>query len=347
MTRRRPRTAKRRAGAISPALIVGAVLLLSVVLVLALVRPNPSRPLRPVILTSAEWEPFVGPSLDDQGPLARVVTDVFRAAGYAPQVEFTSWTAAQQRVVSGEALGTFPFIMSEERKETYIASDQIAEFTYVLFARADGDTIDDASDLSGLRVAGVDGYDYWPEIDEAVGDYVTYPTSGVALRALAEGRVDVVVEGDAVGQAIIESPEFPHDAGEIIVVQGDQPWQSSTRGLHLLLPRSAENERLIAAFNEQFRQYAETDTYERLIAALEEPHDVGTLTSAEGSVWLLDEGGEREVRTPNRTAVTVLAWPDTLDEDAPAQELVSVRVTSGPWAGRNAHVDLKDIEVAG
>ena len=339
-SRRRGRTL------LSPPVLVMAVVLFSLIIVALMVRPEPSRPLRPIILTSSEWRPYASDALPGQGPVVRVVNDVWRAAGYAPQVEFTSWTAAQQRVLSGEALGTFPFVESSTRAENYLVSDQITTFTYVLFVRTDGPVIDDAADLGTLRIGAVAGYEYWPELDAAVGEYVEFATSGEALRALAAGEVDVVPEGRLVGEELLRSPGLGIDAALVEVLPGDEPWQSNTRGLHLLMARSRANEALLAAFNEQLAEYLKSDAYRDAMTQLGSATDEVLLTSDDGSVWLYDEAGGQVSRTPNGTRAVVLAWPESLTAGAPDSELVEVRVLNGPLAGRHLFVELADLELS-
>lgn len=339
---------RRRARLTLPAAAVtGAVIILCVLLVAMLMRPNPPRPLRPTILTSSEWSPYVSPDLDGNGPLAIVVDHVFRAAGFSPQLEFTSWTAAQNRVNSGEALGTFPFISSADRRERFLLSDELATFTYVLFHRIDGPSIRSADDLASVRVARISGYEYWPELDAAAGDYVEFSTSGEALRALARGDIDVVPEGFLVGQEIVRSADFPYDSSTLGVVEGSESWQRSTRGLHLLLPRSESNERLMEAFNTHLSDFVETDNYDALLKKLEPARDVVRLTAQDGgSVPLVDDQGNMEARTPNGTAAVAIRWPNTLDESPPVVEMVEVRVLSGPWVGRHFNVHIENVTMA-
>src|SRR5690606_12455749 len=100
-----------------------------------------------------------------------------------------------------------------------------------------------AEDLARLRVAGVEGYEYWDEFDAAVGTLETYPTTHDAMVALAQGEVDIVAEGHLSGLDALASPGFTYDARGISVIDSSEPWAKSEQALYFMMaPRPGTDE---------------------------------------------------------------------------------------------------------
>ena len=130
-----------------------ALILASGYLALRLVPNSNARPARPVKLASSEWEPFIGPNLQNDGPVAEIVTEAMQRMGYQPEISYASWELIQEQASRAEVLGAFPLILSNERQENYYASDSILEFEYVLFYNVNtiqaAEEIETVSDLQG------------------------------------------------------------------------------------------------------------------------------------------------------------------------------------------------------
>jgi polar amino acid transport system substrate-binding protein len=345
------RVMRRRMVRVVPLGLLALVAALIVVYVATRVVASPPRPDRPVLIASGDWEPFVGPDLPDGGPVARLVTEVLARQGYAAQVSFTTWPLALQRSQEGTVVGAFPFVGSAERREDYLLSAPLLDFDYVLFVdRRTASSVRDAADLSGLRVAHISGYDYWPELDAAVDGYQEYPSKEAAFAALVDDEVDVVPEGLLSGRAVLASPTFPGDEAAVTPLDPTlDPAFGSTEALHLMLPRSADNAAFLRQFDGHLADVRADELYASLVASVSgEPDVVVELVTPDGRPPTLRDPASRErVQVLRGTRAVVTAWPagyGAATTGAPDGRL-RVKVLDGPNAGRVLQVAASDVSV--
>lgn len=301
--------------------------------------------MRPVVVLSGDWVPFSGLDLPGGGPLVEIMSEVLAAAGFEPHVSFTTWEAAEVRVVAGAAFGAFPLVRSENREQRLSFSSALMTFDYVLFVRAgDPNAPTTATDLASLRVGGIEGYDYWHELEEAAGELVRYPSTAAALLALAAGEIDVLAEGEISGLATLGSPELPVDAHDIAVVASTASWARSTESLHFVMQSTQDARAALERIDSAIAEVKKSPDYARWIARLvSEDADRITLVNATGGlVDVHDEAGAVIGESPTGVRGVVLRWP------APgvAENRVKVKLANGPLAGRIVWVDLRFVEVS-
>ncbi|TXK10594.1 amino acid ABC transporter substrate-binding protein [Microbacterium saccharophilum] len=333
-------------------LLVVAAVLATVAVVIAGMRLSPTKPDRPVTISTADWAPYVGEDLPGGGPLAALVRLVLAQQGYQASVDFTTWDLALSRARQGQALAAFPLVASRERAATLLASDPLVDFEYVLFrdTSLSAPDVDEASDLGELRVARIAGYDYWPALDDAVGQYVEFDTSADAFRALAEGAVDLVAEGRVAGETLLNSPELDLDAARFAPLDGDASWLRSTESLRLFVAADADGRRLIEDFNRALADVRLTPEYRALTSSLasEKSGQTVRLDALDGSpVVLQNEAGETLAVLPRGSSAVVLEWPEVFGVTASAALPTRVKITSGPGRGKVGLVDLALIEMEG
>jgi len=331
-------------------LIVVAAVLATVAVIFAGMRLTPTRPDRPVTISTAEWAPYVGEDLPGGGPLAVIVRLVLAKQGYQAAVDFTTWDLALARTRQGQALAAFPLVASTEREATLLASDPLVEFEYVLFHDTARPTPEVAapSDLSGLRVARIAGYDYWPALDAAVSEYVEFDTSAEAFGALAAGEVDLVAEGRIAGETLLSGDGLHLDATRYAPLDGDAEWLRSTEALRLFVAADAEGRRLIEGFNTALAEIRTSPEYRTLISSLDSAETGQTvrLDGADGHPVLLHgPAGQTLAVLPRGTRAIVLEWPESVGATAGADLMAQVKVTTGPGRGRVGLVELGLMEL--
>lgn len=336
-----------------PVLVLSAVVIVSAVVVAVGLRASPVSPARPVPVSSGLWAPFVDPDLPGGGPVTELVVETLRRAGYSPEISYTSWSLAEERVTSGASLGVFPLVGSESRRAELLLSDPLVDFEYVLFynRRAGEPRVSSAGDLSAMRVGGIAGYDYWDELDAAVGDFVEFRSALDGFQALAEGKVDVLAEGLLSGRAVLADPAFAGDAGDFDHLRADNPLVHSVEGLYFMMADTTAAAAVLKSFNRELATMRQSDEYERIVADLQPSgSEEVTLTPAgpSGLVELLDETGRPVLLAPPGTRARVLAWPKEFTGAAsgpPGRVLVKVKVTNGPAQGRVLHVDARAVRL--
>jgi ABC-type amino acid transport substrate-binding protein len=336
-----------------PVLVLCTVVAVSAAVVVFELRPSPVSPSRPLPLSSGSWAPFVGPDLPDGGPMTKLVVETLRRAGYSPEVSYTSWSLAEDQVTSGASLGVFPLVGSESRRQKLLLSDPLVDFEYVLFynRRSGMPRISSAADLRALRVGGIAGYDYWAELESAVGKFVEFESTLEGWQALAEGTIDLLAEGLLSGQAVLADPAFAGDAGDFDYLRGDNPLVHSVEGLYFMMADTPAAADVIMRFNQELAEFRHSDEYERIVADLEpstSPEVALTPTGRSGLVELLDATGRQVLLAPKGTRARVLAWPEEFTgarTGPPERILVKVKLANGPAQGRVVYVDARAVQL--
>lgn len=325
--------------------MLGALLLSSLIAARVLVRVSPPPTSRPVVVATSSWRPYVDQSLPGGGPVAQMLTLALRRAGYEPEYSVTSWPLAQQRVKEGSALAMAPLSLSADRRRDFLVSDSLVDFQYALFCRTDRPVQPRAAGpaLSGIRVARVAGYEYWPALDSSGATFVPYPTARAAFDALAAGHVDIVPEDIRAGRELLAGADFAGDAHDFDVVHGSSPVVGFVKGLHVLFSRSAANEALVMKLNSALRDIRSTQDYQDAMRLLDDPREHARLVAPPGRlVELRDESTRVVAVSPVGVEVAVRSWPASSTGDP----LVTVKVLGGPLQGRSGQVHLSQLEVS-
>lgn len=334
------------------AALVGVLTFTGFVIIVAVVKRDRPAQVLPVSVLTGDWAPYVGTDLPKGGALAEFMTSALQNAGYDPQFTFTTWSAVDERTSNGSAFGGFPLVASADREHRMLVSEPLLDFDYVLFVRSDFDHAPvSAAELSTLRVGGIDGYDYWPEFDEAASSIERYDTTLEGFAALDRGEIDVFAEGEASAAAALADPEFDLDASAFETVPGTEPWARSTQQLFFMMQRSSENERALEAIDQAIREMKQTSEYRAMLVTFESNGSGGEQVVLTGSaaplVALRNQAGTVIAHTPQGVSARVLSWPDDLtgitapDDSAAAR----VKLTNGPHAGHIFWVPVSELEV--
>jgi len=231
------------------------------------ISPRPPQPLQHVHVFAGEWEPFIGEGLDRQGPVAELGREIFRRAGYEPELRFVGWAEAENRIVVNREFAAFPFVASGDRGAEVLFSDALHHFDYVLFFREGGPVSADllaagateSLGARGWRVGVPAGYAVWPALGEAIEaghlERVEFASVRAAFRALAEGRVDLVPESRRVGRRLLLDPTFDVDATRIRAAAPSPDelergvLAGSRESLHIMVPRTEAGRDLVDDLN--------------------------------------------------------------------------------------------------
>lgn len=151
------------------------------------------------VLATSEYKPFAS---RDGGLAMDIIDAALAEVGAEAQYVFVPWRRGEVGVLKGEYAGAFPYSSTPERRERFAFSDQVVVSKAVFFMLRDnlpGWDFGGMESLRGHSVACVLGYFYVERFREAGISCHPVPDIKSAFGMLLRGRVDLVVESEAIG----------------------------------------------------------------------------------------------------------------------------------------------------
>lgn len=150
-----------------------------------------------VVLTAMNYPPFYGEALSNDGPLAQMVVESFKIAGYKTQIVYQPWKRAMATARAGHyADGMLGVWHTVQREQDFFYSAPILPNEMVFFKRKSMELAD--SDYASLAARGyklgvVRGYVVPQGLLESkiAVEWVTHDVQNIQM--LAAGRIDLVV----------------------------------------------------------------------------------------------------------------------------------------------------------
>jgi len=236
---------------------------MALVVAFALGMAAPAAEARRVVMATVPWAPFYAPELDDEGFISEISRAAFNAAGHEADLEFMPWARAMLQVRQGDRHLLMGAYYTDERAETYIASDRIYTTSVGLVALQDlGVTsYGELRDLSEYTIGYGRGWATTDEFDNA--DYLDKEAADnnvLNVRKLYAGRIDMIAMNFDRFSQIAEDEGFDPDQAVFL----DPPLQSS--GLYLMASRAIDDpEGLVEEFNEGLKTIRENGRYDEII----------------------------------------------------------------------------------
>jgi ABC-type amino acid transport substrate-binding protein len=286
----------------------GILLVCAVAMTVLIAWPKPPEPPRPILVTTGEWEPYIGTELDRDGHVAELARDVFRRAGYRVSFDFRRWDVAFAAAAAGQADASMPWIKSREREGVVLFSEPLLEFRYVLFyntnnvdenelkawidSRIKGESRSPSADAAGgtgtavtptnaaarqraedaakYTLGRILGYEIWESLGAEMGETIAFATAADAFVALERGEVDLVAESVLAGERVLYDPSVPADASAIrfIDVEGGA-FESSEQQLHIVAPDTPSGRALIRRVNRAIQSLRSDGVIDALEATLD------------------------------------------------------------------------------
>ncbi len=218
-----------------------------------------------VSLVTADWAPYYGVELDENGFVTALVTAAFERRGHSVSLDFMPWKRSLHRVEQGEADAVMGAYHSEERAQKYLFSDPFFTVTVGLAALPSLGIREYKSleDLKPYRIGINRGWVNSREFDAAdflMKDEATHQILNV--RKLLAGRVDMIVT--ALGVLRYEITQWSGPAPREIVFLHPP---LARHGLHLMAARAnPEATAIIRDFNQGLAHIREDGTYAKIIA---------------------------------------------------------------------------------
>ena len=167
---------------------------------------GPAHGEKKIILSTLDWEPYIGQNLENQGYVAEIVRESYKRSGYEVDMKFSPWARSVNQSKTGMVDGYFPEYYADEVKSHAVFSDPFRGGPMGFFKQKNKTIpFQTLQDLKPYRIGIVRDYINTKEFDTA--DYLNkYPVSNdlINLKKLIGGRIDLMISDQYVGLYLME-----------------------------------------------------------------------------------------------------------------------------------------------
>jgi polar amino acid transport system substrate-binding protein len=215
----------------------------------------------PLKLVSTAWAPFTNAPGEPRFALD-LVEEALRLLGLTANTTIVSAPEFTTALLAGEYDGSAAAWKDPDRERVLIFSQPYLENRLVLVGQRGADvSAKTLSELTGKRVAIVEGYSYGGAVDLGGPVFVRSRSDEDSLSQLLSGSVDYTLMDDLVVQYILNN--YPKESEARLQI-GATPLVR--RDLHLAIRRTrSDAETIVARFNAQLRGMIADRTYHRLL----------------------------------------------------------------------------------
>ncbi|SIQ68913.1 amino acid ABC transporter substrate-binding protein, PAAT family [Alkalispirochaeta americana] len=218
---------------------------------------------RQIRLASAEYPPYFGEFLDNQGVITEIVVAAYSRVGYEVEVSFMPWSRSWEMTRKGSFDGMFALWHRKDREQWFAFSDPLLPNELVFFKRRDNPVaFDSLEDLRGYRIGTHQGYA--KPLSFARAPYLRTEdaaTDELNIRKVYHRRVDLIVIDRVVAQYLI-TRNFPDYQDELEAMYPVLEYEAQ----HLVVSRrAAEYRAKLDDFNEGLRLITADGTLERIL----------------------------------------------------------------------------------
>lgn len=218
---------------------------------------------RQITMCTLNWEPYYGENLPRSGFFTELVRTAFERGGHSVNVEFMPWARAMLEVKQGDREVLLGAYYSDERAETYIASDSIYTDKVGLIAQQELGITEFGSlrELSDYTIGYGRGFAVNEEFDSA--DYLEKEAAKdqvLNLRKFERNRIDMIAGSFASLRYIAQQEGI--DTSQMVFMEP----ALKTNTLHIMISRDIpDGEQLMADFHRGLREIREDGTYEDIL----------------------------------------------------------------------------------
>lgn len=325
------------------------------------------KPLKPIHVATGEWEPFVGQNLENNGPVAQMISSILIEIDYLPKFKFFDWGFVHPHLDAGYPSFAFPYLKGSDTLK-YKYSDPIIKLDYVLFYY---DTIN-TSDYNfesveqivsaNKKIGLIKGYTKFPGIDnDSIYTEVSNTIEG--FQNLINGNIDFLLEAKNVGQQLTASGKVKADARHFHYLGKNKETNIKddsifVKNLSFRIKFSSKvSNEFIASINNAIKKCSGTDYYKNLEAKVndiqQEQLQAKIISPDHSVVYAYTSKTKEQVDyiLPPSSKVAVLNWNEIfyskIDKKEKAHAILrsEVKIINGPLKGRVLWVENKNIEL--
>ncbi len=168
-----------------------------------------------IFLTSAEYPPYFGEQLKNQGFITEAIRVAFSRVGYVVKVEFFPWARSEWMAKKGISDGMFASWHTEEREKWFVFSNPIPPPNIIGFCKRKDKkiTFETYRDLRQYRIGYVFGYAYPKEFLEAEIRNVKSYVDETLIINLVQRKIDLAII-DKIQAEYLLKLKFPKQSDE-------------------------------------------------------------------------------------------------------------------------------------
>ncbi len=216
-----------------------------------------------IVLSSLDWEPYIGASLPNQGFVAEIVREAFKREGYTVEIQFYPWARTVDMAKKGQVNGYFPEYYAKEIEDYAYFSKPFLGGPVVLFKRkADKISYAKLEDLKPYRIGVVRGYVNEEAFDKAGFLKKEEVTEDIGnISKLLNNRIDLFAADKYVGQYLINK-NFSDKAKLIDIVEKPLTVQD----LYVCFSKQAKDgQKLQKDFNSGLKKIQDDGTIKKIL----------------------------------------------------------------------------------
>ena len=330
------------------------------------------KPLKPIHVASGDWEPYVGQNLENNGPVAQMISTILIELDYLPIFKFYDWGFIHPHLDAGYPGFAFPYLKGDHLKGNdtlkYKYSIPIVKLDYVLFYYDKANKLEynfesvDKIVEANMKIGLIKGYTKFPGLDND-SIYTEVPNALEGFEKLVNGSIDFLLEAKNVGQQLTLSGKIKADASHFNYLgKAMQPNKKDNsvfvKNLSYRIKFSSKvSNEFISSINSAIKKCTGTDYYKSLEAKANElPKE-----ELQAHIISLDNSPVYGYRSslkeqpdyvlPSSSKVVVVNWNEIFysqinkKEKIHAQLRSQVKIIKGPLKGKVLWVENKQIEL--
>jgi polar amino acid transport system substrate-binding protein len=213
-----------------------------------------------------EWAPYTSEKIPGFGAFTEIVSAACKEAGLTPKFLFYPWKRAEFSVQEGISFATFPYSITDEKKEIFYFSDPVMESaTSVMKFAGNKSTrsfkFESMADLKPFMIGFTVGDAHEKTLRGADIAFETTQVIDLSLRKLEGGRIDLIIEDRLVSDDAIKRL-YPEKIDQFVFEK-----KNFTDGIIYRVMASKkypESRALLDKFNEGLARIRKNGTLERI-----------------------------------------------------------------------------------
>lgn len=216
-------------------------------------------------ISAGEWPPYLSESIENHGPIAHLIKDIFAEEGYAVEFRFLPWPRAYAEAATGSFDATAIWMHKTERESDFFFSDPVLDEQFVFFhLKSQHFSWKTFQDLNGMLIGGGLEYSYGPKFDTYLKEKKVrmerVTTDQQNFGKLLRERITLYPQEINVGYAALRTHFSRKDVERIT----HNPKPLLVNQSFLMLPKSQKaSTKLKDKFNIRLQQFRENGKYQK------------------------------------------------------------------------------------